>query len=207
MPFLKWLDKIDKDLFILIQHTVGHPALDSIMLILRNPITWVPLYVFILFFAIAKGEKKAWIFILLSIMTFALTDSISARILKPLFERPRPCHDPQIQAMFRALLDCGGLYSFPSSHASNHFGLATFWFGSVWTMTKQKWNWLWFWALAICYAQIYVGKHYPFDILGGAVFGFATGYFMARVFEYCWNTPNFSLLKLIRRHPGKRRRN
>jgi len=131
MPLFKWLDRIDKDLFILIQHTVGHPSVDTFMMILRNPFTWIPLYFFILCFSLVKGKKKAWIFILFSILTFALTDSISARILKPLFERPRPCHDPEIQALFKFLLDCGGLYSFPSSHASNHFGLAAFWYGSV----------------------------------------------------------------------------
>jgi membrane-associated phospholipid phosphatase len=201
MPLLKWLDKIDRDLFILIQHTVGNPSIDTFMLILRNPFTWIPLYFFILCFSIFKGKKKAWIFILLSILTFALTDSISARLLKPLFERPRPCHDAEIHALFKFLLDCGGLYSFPSSHASNHFGLAAFWYGSVQTMAKRKWHWLWIWALAICYAQVYVGKHYPFDIVGGAIFGFTTGFFMARIFEYWWNTPNFNPINFIHRQP------
>jgi undecaprenyl-diphosphatase len=80
-------------------------------------------------------------------------------------------------------VDCGGYYSFPSSHAANHFGLATFWFWSVWMMTGKKWTWLWYWALAIGYAQIYVGKHYPADILAGALLGWIVGLINAKIFE------------------------
>jgi membrane-associated phospholipid phosphatase len=202
MALIKWLEKIDKELFILIQKTVGIPAIDWFMLLLRNPYTWIPLYLFILYVALSKGKKRAWIFILGSVLTFALTDSISARILKPLFERPRPCYDPQIQAMFKTLLDCGGLYSFPSSHASNHFGLAVFWYRSVWTLANKKWNWLWIWALAICYAQVYVGKHYPLDILGGAIFGTLIGFFMGSIFNYYWKMSNLNHKQIIHHYPS-----
>jgi membrane-associated phospholipid phosphatase len=201
MPLIKWLEKIDKELFIYIQHTVGIPVIDRLMLILRNPYTWIPLYLFILCVALIKGKKRAWIFILLSVLTFALTDSISARLLKPFFERPRPCYDPQIQAMFKTLLDCGGLYSFPSSHASNHFGLAAFWYGSVWTMARKKWYWLWIWALAICYAQVYVGKHYPLDIVGGAILGIVIGLLMSNIFNYYWKRFNLSDNNIIHHFP------
>ncbi|HTF28056.1 MAG TPA: phosphatase PAP2 family protein, partial [Flavitalea sp.] len=69
------------------------------------------------------------------------------------------------------------------SHASNHFGLATFWFLGIERMTRRKWYWLWLWAGIICYAQIYVGKHYPLDIAGGALLGVMTGLLCFRIFD------------------------
>jgi undecaprenyl-diphosphatase len=77
----------------------------------------------------------------------------------------------------RDLISCGGWFSFPSNHATNHFGLAAFWFGAIWRIKGQKWYWLWAWALLICFGQVYVGKHFPLDILAGALYGItiATG--------------------------------
>jgi membrane-associated phospholipid phosphatase len=184
MSLLKWLDHIDKVLFVLINHDTDHAFLDKVMLVLRDPLTWIPLYVFMLYYAILKGRSKAWSFILLSVLTVAITDSLTAQILKPLFGRLRPCYDPELSSVVRGLVDCGGLFSMPSNHAANHFGLAAFWYFSIRKMNGKKWNWLWVWAAAICYAQIYVGKHYPFDILVGAFTGFITGLSMSRLFVY-----------------------
>lgn len=187
MEWLQYLEKIDKALFLLIHTDSDHGVLDNVVPILRDPITWIPLYAFMLFFAIFKTEKKCWLFILLSLTTFALTDLISFQLLKPLFQRPRPCHDPELAPYIRHIIDCGGLYSMPSSHASNHFGLAAFWYWSLYVITGKKWKWLFIWAAIVCYAQVYVGKHYPMDILVGAALGYMTGTAMARVFELGWN--------------------
>ena len=194
MSLLQWLDHLDKTLFVLIQHDSDHSVLDAIMPFLRDPLTWIPLYAFMLYYAFRAGKKnarqmrfddsKAWAFIILSVLTFAITDSVTAQVLKPLFARLRPCHDPEVQPFLRALVDCGGLYSMPSNHASNHFGLAAFWFYSIRAINGRKWRWLWFWAGIICYAQVYVGKHYPFDILVGCLFGTLTGLGMSRLFVY-----------------------
>lgn len=186
MPLLKWLDHIDKILFVLIQHDSDHSILDKVMPVLRNPFTWIPLYIFMLYYALrkVKGQTQAWTFILLSILTVAITDSVTAQILKPLFGRLRPCYDPELSSIIRGLVDCGGLYSMPSNHAANHFGLAAFWYFSIRKMNGKKWSWLWLWAGSVCYAQIYVGKHYPFDILIGSLVGFITGVGMFRFFAY-----------------------
>jgi undecaprenyl-diphosphatase len=181
---LHWLDHLDKALFVLIQHDSDSPLLDKIMPVLRDPLIWIPFYAFMLYYAIRQGKDKAWPFIILTLLTFTFTDSITAQLLKPLFERPRPCHDPELQPFMRGLVDCGGLYSMPSNHAANHFGLATFWYFTIREMNGRKWSWLWIWAAVICYAQIYVGKHYPFDILAGAVFGVLTGLVTFRLFVY-----------------------
>jgi undecaprenyl-diphosphatase len=187
MSLLNWLDNLDKALFVLIQHDSDHSILDKIMPVLREPLTWAPLYLFMVYYAFRRGKNKALPFIVLSLLTFAITDSLCAQVLKPVFGRPRPCHDPEIQVVLRGLVDCGGLYSMPSNHAANHFGLAAFWFLSIRSMTGKKWHWLWVWAAAVCYAQIYVGKHYPFDILIGSCTGLLTGLGMSRLFVYWEN--------------------
>lgn len=187
MPLIKWLEHLDKVLFVLIQHDSDHRFLDPVMLVLREPLTWVPFYAFMLYYAFRAGKQKAWAFIILSVLTFAITDSLTAQLLKPLFGRLRPCHDPGMQAVLRELVDCGGLYSMPSNHAANHFGLATFWYFSIRAINGRKWSWLWLWAALICYAQVYVGKHYPFDVLVGGIVGTLTGLGMSRLFVYWEN--------------------
>ena len=187
MSLLKWLDHIDKVLFVLIQHDADHSLLDKIMPVLRDPYTWIPLYAFLLYYSIRKGKNKAWVFIVLSLLCFAATDGVTTQLLKPLFGRPRPCFDPELHSVLRSLVDCGGMYSLPSNHAANHFGLATFWYFAIRTMTGRKWNWLWVWAATVCYAQVYVGKHYPFDVLAGSLFGYLTGLCMSYIFTYWWH--------------------
>src|SRR5258708_5234815 len=113
MSLLKWLEHIDKVLFVLIQHDSDHSLLDTIMPVLRDPYIWIPLYVFMLYYAIRKGKKKAWPFIVLSLLCFAITDGVTAQLLKPWFGRLRPCYDPEMQALVRGLVDCGGQYSLP----------------------------------------------------------------------------------------------
>lgn len=189
MSFFNWLDKIDTSLFILIHNDSDHAFLDKIMLLLRNPYTWIPLYCFVLWYVVKTDRKKALQFIILSLVTFAITDSVSSGLLKPFFGRLRPCCEPQLKGFIRNLIDCGGMYSFPSSHAANHFGLATFWFWSILLITGKKWNWLWVWAIAICYAQVYVGKHYPFDMVAGGFFGWIVGGTTAKLFHR-WAYPS-----------------
>ncbi|HUB62307.1 MAG TPA: phosphatase PAP2 family protein [Puia sp.] len=184
MAWLPWLDHLDKKMFVWIQHDAAWSVLDKVMPVLREPLVWVPLYAFMLYYALRQGKAKAWPFIILTLLTVAITDSVTAQLLKPFFARLRPCHSPDLQGMVRSLVGCGGLYSMPSNHAANHFGLAAFWYFSIRRMNGRKWIWLWLWAAVICYAQVYVGKHYPFDVLVGAVFGFLTGLGTFGLFVY-----------------------
>lgn len=188
MSLLNWLDHLDRSIFRVVQHGTS-PFLDWLMPWLRYPAIWIPLYAFMFYYALRTGKGRGGIritllFIILSVTTVALTDSLAAQVMKPLFGRLRPCHDPEMQALLRNLVGCGGLYSMPSNHAANHFGLAAFWYYSIRDWKGGKWRWLWLWAALICYAQVYVGKHYPFDILVGGVFGTLVGWGMSRLFVY-----------------------
>jgi membrane-associated phospholipid phosphatase len=184
MSILQSLENLDRSLFILINRDFNIPILDPFMLLLRNPNTWIPLYVFMAFWSYFRLGQKAWLFILFSLITVSLTDSITAFLLKPFFERLRPCQEPGLEGIVRILNGCAGKYSLPSNHAANHFGLATFWFASISTLTSRKWHWLWAWAFLICYAQVYIGKHYPGDILFGGLFGSLVGTLSFRTYRW-----------------------
>lgn len=183
MNLFEQLIALDEKLFIAIHASGAVSWLDSLMLASRNALTWVPLYVFVLYWIIRHQRNYALLFLLGTLVTFAITDFVSASVLKPLIGRERPCYNTAFAGYLRNIIGCGGRYSFPSSHASNHFGMAAFWFFSVRAMGAKRWYWVWAWALLIGYAQIYVGKHYPLDILGGAVFGAVTGYLVSLLFS------------------------
>ena len=183
MSLFEWLDHMDKLAFTFIHRDMSNSRLDAIMLFLRNAYTWIPLYAFMLYWAMRLERATSIKFICLTILCFAITDYTSSGILKVHFERLRPCYDDDMTTVIRGIIGCGGKYSFPSSHAANHFGLATFWFFTILYVTKQKWYWLWLWAFMICLAQVYVGKHFPLDIVGGATLGIITGLSLFKLFE------------------------
>jgi undecaprenyl-diphosphatase len=118
----------------------------------------------------------------MSLLCVGLTDFISSGILKPFIGRIRPCYEAALDV--RSLLGCGGKYSMPSSHSANHFGQAMFWFSVVSYKFNKKWYWVWLWAFIICYAQVYVGKHYPGDILLGMILGITIGFISTRLFRW-----------------------
>ena len=189
--------RIDKIIFLFINHDSDSILFDPIMIALRNSYTWIPLYAFILWYSFSRIRENAIHLILLSLVVVTLTDLTSYRLLKPFFERPRPCNDPELMGLVRVLVDCGRSYSFPSNHAANHFGLATLWFLYIKNVTARSWHWLWAWAGIICYSQIYVGKHFPSDIIGGA---FLNNYRPAGV----QRTSIYSLALFQAKHKGKR---
>lgn len=181
--FTEWLLKTDRALFTFIHATASYPSLDWLMKGLRNALTWIPLYAFVLYWIIRNHKRYAWQFILGTLVVFAITDYSSASIFKPFFQRLRPCYEPGLRSVIRDLVGCGGQFGMPSSHASNHFGMAAFWFYSIRWMDNRSWWWLWIWAAVIGYAQVYVGKHYPGDILAGALLGTSVGLLVAALMK------------------------
>lgn len=184
MTWQDWLQRFDESLFIGIHNFGTNDVTDAIMLLMRNALTWVPLYIFVLAFVIRMRPNKAVFFLIGTLLCFAIADFGSASILKPIFARERPCYNDELLPYLRNIIGCGGRYGFPSSHATNHFALGAFWFYALRYMgfSKPVWNWVWIWALLIGYAQVYVGKHYPFDILGGAALGVLIGYLVSCAF-------------------------
>ena len=180
-----WDELIAKDqaLFALINGKWTNPVLDQILPWMRNSNNWYPLYAILLTYLFIKWGKKTWKWVLLVSVNVALTDQISSSVFKPMVHRLRPCADPSIMYHSRLLLDhCSGGFSFTSSHAANHFGLAMFIFMTLQPLFK-KYTYLFFiWAGLIAYAQVYVGVHYPLDIVAGALIGLMVGYLSATLF-------------------------
>ena len=192
---LEQLIQFDQNLFFTINHGLSNSFFDWLMPALRNRFFWTPLYLFIIIFLIRNYGKKGWIMILFLGLTFGCTDFISSSLIKPTVQRLRPCNDPEIKSDVKNLIDCGSGFSFPSSHASNHFGLAVF----LIMMFYPKWKLILpiglLWAASISFAQVYVGVHYPIDILAGAMLGGMIGFMMgtillaSKTFK-AWNSGN-----------------
>jgi undecaprenyl-diphosphatase len=168
---LQW----DQALFSLINQDGQAVWLDWLLPLWRNKLTWIPLYLAFIGFSVYKFRLKALVWILLLGLTVAAGDMLSHRVIKQQVQRPRPCQTEVLKEEVRLLVPCGGGYSFTSNHATNHFALAAFFAGTL-GLFFRRWRWLlFFWAFGVAYAQVYVGVHYPLDVLGGALLGTIIG--------------------------------
>lgn len=171
---MEYLLELDKKLFLKI-NSVNEPWLDQIMMFMTSTIAWIPLYL-LLFYLLSKFYRKnIWLVLLAIILTILLTDQITSSLMKPFFARLRPSHEPSMEAVVNIVSNYrGGQYGFASSHAANTFGLATL----MWLMLKKYRPWIgvmFLWAFFIGYTRIYLGVHYPGDILAGQFVGFLAG--------------------------------
>ncbi len=165
----------DTTLFFLVNKTGQHAVLDTILPVMRNKYIWAPLYLFIISFLVINYRWKGTAAVVFLLITVGIGDQLSSAWIKPTVERLRPCHTPAIKDQVRLLVECGGKWSFPSSHATNHFGVAVFLIGVL-----RRWmKWLLplglLWAALISYAQVYVGVHFPVDVTVGALLGTTSG--------------------------------
>jgi undecaprenyl-diphosphatase len=172
---------LDTELFKLINIKMQNSFFDTVLPILRHSMCWVPLYLFLMIFALVNYSKNVWWWILFAIATAGLTDMISSDLIKENIFRIRPCHD---SSLARVLVSyCPQSSSFTSSHATNHFGLAAF-FSMTLKDVPKKWRYaFFFWAWVIILAQVYVGVHYPLDVLAGGAVGLVFGYLSGKTFN------------------------
>lgn len=156
---------------------------DDFMPLMRNPFLWAPLYLFLVIFVIRNFNTRGWWWFAFVLATVSCTDIVGARIFKETFERLRPCSDVEMLGNVRLVLGrCSGGFSFVSNHAINHFGIAAFFFITFKPIFKYSWV-LFIWAALIGLAQVYVGVHYPFDVVFGTILGIVIGLFTARIFN------------------------
>lgn len=180
---LEWLLRQDLRLFFHINNKWQQPWLDALMPWIREPYVWAPLYLFLALFVTINYRWRGFFWIVLFIVSFGIADQTSS-FIKDAVGRLRPCRDPLLQHFVRVLVSyCPSSGSFTSNHAANHFALGTFCFITL-KQAFQQYAWLFYvWAFAIAYAQVYVGVHYPVDVLGGAILGTMIGLLSSSFFQ------------------------
>ncbi len=173
----------DHELFRLINQVWTSPLADSILPLVRNKYIWFPLYVFILCYIFIRHQFPKSGIIALGLLSCVIsTDIASSQLIKKQVRRTRPCNEWVIAHQVDERVRCGYGFSFPSSHAANHTAMATFLI-LVLAMPFYMELLLVIWVMIICYAQMYVGVHYPLDIIAGSLFG----YLIARLWSMLVN--------------------
>ena len=181
---IEYFNAIDTKIFLFL-NSLHHPALDPIMLFVSDSHIPIALIIFaFLFYGYRKIKKKiflAFVFILLAV---GLSDSISSRIFKPTFERLRPCKQEALKSQVHlAGKKCwGGKYGFISSHAANSFAMALFIF-LLFGGFNKTWGMLLPYALLVSYSRIYLGKHFPGDLIVGALLGLLMAYISFKLYR------------------------
>jgi undecaprenyl-diphosphatase len=173
-------EHLDQQLFLFL-NAANSPFWDNVMSFLSMRVVWAPLYLAILIYLGIKYKRKFWIIILFIILAVVLADRTSA-IIKNAVDRPRPCHESSIQGLVHMVNGmCGGMYGFVSSHAANSFNVALLSLMFI----KRRWFSvsILIWASAVSYSRIYLGVHYPGDVLCGAILGALIGWSVYKCYE------------------------
>lgn len=178
---LEILITADINLFLTL-NGIHNPFWDQVMLIITAKYTWVPLYVATVGFLFYRYKPKSAFFLFLGFIGLVTAaDQSSVHLFKEFFERLRPCFNPEISAGVHVPDMPGGKYGFVSSHATNVFSYAVF--SAIIFRNNIYAGLILLWAAVVSYSRIYLGVHYPLDILGGAMLGAILGIAFARIFS------------------------
>lgn len=185
MSLLDRLVEIDRAAFLAINGAHA-PWADGVMVLASAMPTWFPVYALLLVVLQRRygWAAFAWCLPVIALMILC-SDSGSVVLFKNTVQRLRPCHEPALQGLVR-LVDghCGGRFGFVSSHASNHFGIASFMVGILQNRPRWALPLLFGWAGLIAFSRVYLGVHYPGDVIVGGLYGAFIGLLAFRLFLF-----------------------
>jgi len=193
--FLNTLKTWDTDLFLAL-NGAHNGSWDFVMWWASDKLIWIPVYLLFLFLLWRNYRNNIWLIMIFAALLIFLSDQISVHLFKDVFQRPRPCHDPALEGMVHIVNGkCGGSFGFYSSHASNIFAVAVF----VLSLLKKKNTTaivlILAWACLIAYSRIYLGVHYPGDVMAGAMAGSLLGWMVARFVKNLIRKPAITVRK------------
>lgn len=174
---LDFILEIDTALFYFINVNLANPFFDWFMPFITEKAHWFPVWGILIIGLLWKGGKKGRVAVLLIIPVIFLSDQLSAKVLKPLIARPRPCVTlPDVYM----LVDIKRSFSFPSAHAANFFAVATYF-----NYFYPKYRWVYFdAAFFVALSRVSIGVHYPLDIIAGGILGAACA--MSVIYTWRW---------------------
>lgn len=173
---LESLIQIDEAVFFFINATLANPVTDAVMPIVTNDWILRAFYTVAMILLLWKGDARVRWMVLFSALTLLLTDQVAAGYLKPLIARPRPCHG---LADINLLVGCGGGFAMPSAHAASAFGQAAFFS----LHHRRLISYLYPLAALVALSRVFVGVHYPGDIIAGTILGIVIGLIAALIFR------------------------
>lgn len=180
---IETLQNIDTNVFIWLN--AMHTAyFDQFMWLISGKFSWLPMVLVFLYVLARKGRRQATVGIMAIALVVLVADQVSSSIIKPLVERPRPSHEPSLAPMVHVVNGYrGGPFGFVSSHAANHFGVAML----LCLMLRDRWVWvsMMCWATVVSYSRIYLGVHYPGDVLCGMIVGFMAAALIFSLWRRC----------------------
>lgn len=170
-----FFQNIDTSLFYFINKTLANPLTDKVMPFITANDNWMLVYIILLGWLFIKGGAKGRVAVIMALLLVTVTDQVNSFIIKDFFQRIRPCNAlPNVHL----LVNCTDAFSFTSSHAINNFGAAT-----VFSYFYKNFRYALFTAASlVALSRVFVGVHYPFDILCGALLGI----FAAWIFIWIW---------------------
>ena len=155
---------------------------DFVMFWASEKLIWIPLYILLFYLIFSYYKKNGWWIIPAGIIMVALTDQLSVHAFKNIVMRLRPCHEPGLEGLVHLVKNkCGGDFGFVSSHAVNHFAIAGFFSVIFYKKIRFFIPAVMLWATLISYSRIYLGVHYPGDVICGGIVGLITGYLFGRL--------------------------
>jgi undecaprenyl-diphosphatase len=173
MSFWGNIVELDRNLFVLLNQ-LHVDWLDKPFYYISGDLLWIPLYAFFIYLIISKFKKKAWVPILAILLAVTFSDQSSSYI-KRTVKRLRPTHDETLRTQVHVVNNYrGGQFGFVSSHAANTFCVASL-LSLLLNLSVTQIILLFLWASLVAYSRIYLGVHFPLDIVGGAFLGLIIG--------------------------------